>query len=109
VRHSLCSSPHRHLTERKRNRPVQGEHEAYWSQYPGSYEHWRFKEGFIQGWDDAYAFFASAGGPVLPELGYKGAWSKIRERSHVEIRGNGSCVWEYSEKRLVGSNYQPLY
>jgi len=81
-----------------------GEHESYWSRYPGKYEHWRFNDGFIQGWDDAYAFFASAGGPVLPELGYKGAWSKIRERTHVINRGSGPCVWEYRHGFVQGVN-----
>lgn len=48
-------------------------------------------------------FFASSGGPVLSELGYKGAWLKIRERAHVANRGNGSCVWEYSKGSLPHS------
>ena len=96
VRRSLRSLPHRHPAKRRRNGPLQGEHEAYWSQYPGSYEHWRFNEGFVQGWDDAYAFFTSSGGPVLPELGFRGAWLKIRERAHVADRGNGPRAWEYS-------------
>lgn len=43
---------------------------------------------------------------MLPELGYKGAWSKIRERAHVVSRGNGACVWEYSEAFLPASNNQ---
>ena len=80
---------------------IQGQHEAYWSRYPGKYEHWRFSEGFVQGWDDAYAFFTSANGHVVPsELGFKGAWSKMRERAHVANRGSGSCVWEYSKTSL---------
>ena len=43
----------------QRNLTVSGDHTVYWSQYPGKYEHWRFAEGFIRGWDDAYLFFAS--------------------------------------------------
>jgi len=101
--------PHRHPTKCKRNRPFQGEHESYWSRYPGSYEHWRFSEGFVQGWDDAYTFFSSAGGPVLPELGFKGAWMKIREHAHVTNRGNGPCVWEYRKKYPIACNNHSLY
>ena len=102
VRHLVRRSPfplsHRPPVEHERNWCFQGEHETYWSRHSGNFEHWRFGEGFIQGWDDAYAFFTSSGGPVLPELGYKGAWLKIRERSHVADRGDGSHVWEYSER-----------
>lgn len=36
-----------------------GEHSGYWDRYPGHYEHWRFDQGFIRGWDDAYMFFTS--------------------------------------------------
>lgn len=37
-----------------------GEHTSHWSQYSGNYEHWRFADGFTQGWTDAYKFFGSS-------------------------------------------------
>lgn len=73
------------------------EHVAYWAQYPGEYEHWRFGQGFDTGWSDAYAFFNAAergsGAPgnqvVVPELGFKGAWARRRTNDH------GKGYWEY--------------
>jgi glucan 1,3-beta-glucosidase len=74
-----------------------GEHTAYWSQFPGHYEHWRFGNGFIQGWDDAYVFFSSSSDirrPV-PELGFKTTMGKRRLTEHVKEEGAGKGVWEY--------------
>jgi len=76
-----------------------GDHTAYWSQYPGKYEHWRFAEGFIRGWYDAYSFFASAcrgeGRYAIPELGFRGAWVKRRAGEHMGEKGGGNFIWEF--------------
>ncbi|KAJ6605816.1 glycoside hydrolase family 5 protein [Mycena sp. CBHHK59/15] len=68
-----------------------GEHTAYWSKYPGRYQHSRFADGFAVGWDDAYMFFASSSSldRAVSELGFVGAWSKNRTEDH------GSSFWEF--------------
>ncbi|THH00439.1 hypothetical protein EW026_g2083 [Hermanssonia centrifuga] len=82
-----------------------GQHSGYWSQYSGHYEHWRFSEGFIQGWDDNWMFFNSVStlpptSPV-PELGFKGPWMKRRIQEHIASKGNGN-IWEYEHGFLQG-------
>ena len=74
-----------------------GEHCAWWDQYKGDYEHWRFGDGFVRGWEDAYALLASAQpGHAVPEIGMKGAWAKVRVDEHARekarVRGCGSLV-----------------
>lgn len=73
------------------------EHTSYWSGYPGRYEHWRFGDGFVKGWDDAYLFFESIANKEssVPELGFKGAWAQRRTEDH------GSGLWEFSKHLLV--------
>ncbi|CAL1698881.1 unnamed protein product [Somion occarium] len=76
-----------------------GEHSSYWSQFPGKYEHWRFGDGFTLGWDDAWMFFSSVeslppSSPV-PELGFKGPWTKRRLEQHVQEKGGGNALWEF--------------
>ncbi|KAJ7643382.1 glycoside hydrolase superfamily [Mycena polygramma] len=66
-----------------------GEHTAYWSQYPGKYNHARFAEGFALGWDDAYTFFTATLDGGVSELGFVGAWAKTRTTDH------GSSFWEF--------------
>ena len=70
----------------------------WWSKYPGHYEHWRFEEGFIHGWEDAYLFFFSSSSPsgAVPEIGFKGAWIKRRSSNHARVRGDVN-VWEYGK------------
>jgi glucan 1,3-beta-glucosidase len=77
---------------------AQSDHEAYWNQYPGDYEHWRLGAGFTTGWDDAHRFFsyAQGSGAPLPELGYKGAWAKRRAAEHAREYGSKS-LWEFGE------------
>ncbi|OCH93989.1 glycoside hydrolase [Obba rivulosa] len=73
------------------------EHATYWKQYPGQYEHWRFGEGFIQGWDDAWTFLsasASHPGAFMQELGFKGPWAKRRAQAHAREKGEGN-LWEF--------------
>ncbi|KAI0338056.1 glycoside hydrolase [Trametopsis cervina] len=75
-----------------------GEHQGYWRQHPGHYEHWRFDEGFLRGWDDAWLFFRSISNlppsSSIPELGFKGPWLKMRLREHAAARGSGN-LWEF--------------
>lgn len=76
------------------------EHSSYWDQYPGHYEHWRFSEGFLKGWDDAWLFYSEASharSASVPELGYKGPWSKRRAQEHARNRGSGN-MWEFGKR-----------
>ncbi|KAJ6605828.1 glycoside hydrolase superfamily [Mycena sp. CBHHK59/15] len=68
-----------------------GEHTAYWSKYPGRYQHSRFADGFAVGWNDAYMFFASSSSldRAVSELGFVGARSKNRTEDQ------GSSFWEF--------------
>jgi len=66
------------------------EHTAYWSKYPGKYQHARFAKGFALGWEDAYTFFAS--GPLhraVSELGFIGARARTKTTDH------GLSFWEF--------------
>lgn len=74
-----------------------GEHSSYWSQFPGHYEHWRFGEGFMEGWDDAWSFLSETTSTTrvsVPELGFKGPWAKRRAQGHARDKGN-SNLWEF--------------
>jgi glucan 1,3-beta-glucosidase len=77
-----------------------GQHQGYWSQYPGHYEHWRFDDGFLRGWDDAWLFFRSISNlpasSSIPELGFKGPWLKVRLGEHTAAKGTGN-LWEFGE------------
>ncbi|EMD32256.1 glycoside hydrolase family 5 protein [Gelatoporia subvermispora B] len=73
------------------------EHATYWNQWPGNYDHWRFAEGFIQGWDDAWGFLstsASHPGAFVQELGFRGPWAKRRAQAHAREKGDGN-LWEF--------------
>ncbi|KAJ7578976.1 glycoside hydrolase family 5 protein [Mycena floridula] len=66
---------------------AQADHVKYWSQYPsGHYQHARFGEGFLQGWDDAFLFFSSNSQSSVPEIGFAGAWA---------IRSTDNPYWEH--------------
>ncbi|KAH9887994.1 glycoside hydrolase [Cubamyces lactineus] len=80
-----------------------GEHTRYWEQYTGHYEHWRFADGFIQGWNDAISFaaLAPASHPFMEEIGFKGPWTKQRVRAHVAAKGD-SNVWEFEHGLAQG-------
>ncbi|KAI5122109.1 hypothetical protein M0805_002231 [Coniferiporia weirii] len=71
------------------------EHSAYWDQHKGHYEHWRFEDGFIEGWEDAYAFFSFDLGRSIPEIGFKGQWAKKRAHKHSREKGHSNNIWEY--------------
>lgn len=67
-------------------------HTSYWSQYPGKYAHWRFGEGFMRGWEDAWMFFVSEKpktGRQANELGFTGAWARRTTKDW------GEGYWEY--------------
>ncbi|KAH8829799.1 glycoside hydrolase family 5 protein [Flagelloscypha sp. PMI_526] len=68
-------------------------HTKYWAQFPGKYEHHRFREGFLVGWDDANVFFLSgtpqSPGTAVPELGFIGAWLRRRTTDF------GKGFWEF--------------
>ncbi|KAJ3834913.1 glycoside hydrolase superfamily [Lentinula raphanica] len=73
-------------------------HVAWWSQHssnPNEFEHWRFEEGFKQGWNDSMTFFF--GGEELggSEIGFWGQWKRLRTEAHRKERGNSKMVWEF--------------
>jgi hypothetical protein len=74
-----------------------GEHNSYWSRFPGKYEHWRFSDGFVRGWEDAYEFFAFS--PIMErpvsELGFAVPMRKKRSAEHIAQKGAGNNIWEY--------------
>ncbi|KZT07057.1 glycoside hydrolase family 5 protein [Laetiporus sulphureus 93-53] len=99
VEDTAAIAPRRDLARDK----ALGEHTAYWQQYPGHYEHERFGEGFIQGWEDAWVFLGAeplASAPVS-ELGFKGPWAKRRAQEHARRQGEGN-IWEYEQGFMQG-------
>ncbi|KAJ7089811.1 glycoside hydrolase family 5 protein [Mycena belliarum] len=78
----------RQMRTRDTLKDAASEHIAYWSQFPGKYEHARFADGFVQGWDDAYSFFFASGGRHVSELGFVGAWARRKTKDH------GPGFWE---------------
>ncbi|KAF7791719.1 hypothetical protein EIP86_002743 [Pleurotus ostreatoroseus] len=83
--------------DRARDAALQA-HSGYWAQYPGNYDHAKFADGFVQGWEDAWVFFSSVSrlpqNSTVPELGFKGPWAKRRARDYAKERGSNS-LWEY--------------
>ncbi|KAF5369654.1 hypothetical protein D9615_010240 [Tricholomella constricta] len=75
-------------------------HKRYWAQYPGKYEHWRFGEGFVRGWEVEYVFIDSGSGDDphgrVTELGFKGAWARQTTQDH------GKGYWEYEHGFMQG-------
>ncbi|KAI0464712.1 hypothetical protein LJB42_002335 [Komagataella kurtzmanii] len=81
------------------------DHVNYWSQQcPNeSFEHQRFKDGFIRGWKDALSFAEFNGS----RLGRVDAWKKTRVDQHIKERGGGKYVWEYEQGLQQGvSEYE---
>ncbi|KAI0035415.1 glycoside hydrolase [Vararia minispora EC-137] len=78
----------------KAKREALEQHTAYWKKYPGQYEHWRFEEGYLQGWEDAYMFFSSST-TIVAEIGFKTAWIKRRIDMHAQRKGLIKNLWEY--------------
>ena len=74
------------------------EHGKYWSQYPGKYDHTRFSDGFLQGWDDAWLFYSNVNampkGATVPELGFRGPWVKARAHEYGKEKGTKN-IWEF--------------
>lgn len=70
-------------------------HTNYWnSQDSGKdWQHWRFQDGFTQGWNDALEFdkFNHS------EIGRRAAWRKSRELEHVRQKGGGELVWVWRD------------
>lgn len=73
------------------------QHAAHWKQYPGQYEHWRFTDGFLDGWDDANRFANTEYGstPFINEIGFKGHWARRRQANHAATKGSSANLWEY--------------
>ncbi|VDB84757.1 unnamed protein product [Peniophora sp. CBMAI 1063] len=104
----------RRMEEAKRQ--ALSQHSAYWSKYPGHYEHWRFDEGFRRGWEDAYAFFMFTPGETgsVSEVGFKAAWKQRRTAMHAEAKGRSNNLWEYEHALGQGchaahADYQTHY
>ncbi|KAI0044921.1 glycoside hydrolase family 5 protein [Auriscalpium vulgare] len=103
VRRQLDQDPGRVSRREVAQNSALGDHAGWWAKYPdGKYEHWRFAEGFAQGWEDAYVFLTS-GSPngSAPEIGFKAAWAKRRATEHARTKGNRN-VWEYEHGLVQG-------
>ncbi|KAF5364575.1 hypothetical protein D9758_005521 [Tetrapyrgos nigripes] len=89
-------------------------HANWWDQNSSAedrrkFEHWRFEDGYVSGWDDALAFWfgdlgedlgGELGGSVLggSELGFIRWWKKVRAEGHKVEKGPGGgkgMVWEF--------------
>ncbi|KAH7049192.1 glycoside hydrolase superfamily [Macrophomina phaseolina] len=74
-----------------------GQHCGFWDQNsPGTpFEHWRYEQGWKQGFDDAAAFFGGQGGGVGGDkIGNLEIW--VRRRL-IESGMGGPFVWEYEQ------------
>ncbi|KAG5366382.1 putative glycosyl hydrolase [Yarrowia sp. B02] len=69
------------------------EHSAYWDQHKGNYEHWRFADGFVSGWQDAAAFYEFHGSTI----GRINAWQDARRAQHIASKGNSGAIWEWDQ------------
>jgi hypothetical protein len=71
-------------------------HCTYWdATYPGTYEHWRFEQGWDLGFNDAVTFFAMRsqhGRDGGDKIGMLDLWCLKRLR---ESGQSGSFVWEF--------------
>lgn len=68
-------------------------HMNYWrGQNPNEqYEFWRYKEGFVTGWNDALAFARFNNSRV----GRIVAWKYARKMEHINARGDSRFLWEW--------------
>lgn len=75
-----------------------GSHCQYWdSQHPGTYEHWRFEQGWELGWNDSMAFFAmrgQSGHEGADRIGMLDLWCLKRLR---ESGQGGKFAWEFEQ------------
>ncbi|KAJ3794347.1 glycoside hydrolase superfamily [Lentinula aff. detonsa] len=73
-------------------------HVEWWNQHssnPNEFEHWRFEEGFNQGWEDSMAFFFASGVLCGSVIGFLGQWKRLRTGAHRRERGDSKMVWEF--------------
>lgn len=74
------------------------QHRAYWTaKGGGNYEFWRFSDGFLQGWKDAFMFVTFPKGSTSSELGFRGEWLKRRTARHARDTGSSEFLWEFGE------------
>ncbi|KIK64643.1 glycoside hydrolase family 5 protein [Collybiopsis luxurians FD-317 M1] len=76
------------------------DHVGWWNSHSSNqkeFEHWRFEEGFSQGWEDCIAFFfGSTDGELTgSEIGYVGQWKRVRTEAHRREKGESKMVWEF--------------
>lgn len=69
------------------------EHSAYWDQHKGNYEHWRYADGYVSGWQDAAAFYEFHGSTI----GRINAWQDARRAQHIAAKGNSGAIWEWDQ------------
>ncbi|TIB78047.1 glycoside hydrolase [Wallemia mellicola] len=83
-----------------------GQHAGYWeTQNIPAREHWRFVDGFKQGWDDAvmFAYHRPGTGHVVgrSEIGFFGKWIEARMDEHFAYRGGSNNIWEFEHAFAV--------
>ncbi|KAG8905061.1 Glucan 1,3-beta-glucosidase 3 [Tulasnella sp. 403] len=72
-------------------------HTDYWTAKGGSYEFFRFEDGFSQGWEDAFLFITFPHGTSMSELGFRGEWLKRRNARHARDRGASNFTWQFAQ------------
>jgi aryl-phospho-beta-D-glucosidase BglC (GH1 family) len=81
----------------RKNKTVSA-HSTYWdTNYPGTYEHWRFEQGWDIGFNDALAFFdmrGQHGHEGGDKIGMLDLWCLKRLR---ESGQTGNFVWEFEQ------------
>lgn len=80
----------------KRDEILNGEfegHKRWWDENSPqeTFEHDRYKEGFLAGWNDCKEF-AQFNGSIL---GRKEAWKAARLQEHIKDKGKGKHLWEW--------------
>lgn len=80
----------------KRDEILKNEYEGHCNYWNGTnsnekFEHERYKDGFLTGWQDSKDF-AQFNGSVI---GRKEAWKAARLKEHVQNKGSGKHLWEW--------------
>lgn len=97
---SVNNFPNVEKREELKNQKLQ-DHSNYWNGTSPKehFEHERFAEGFLVGWNDT-AEFAKLDGSTI---GRKHAWSAARKQEHINSKGNSKYVWEWDHGFAAGA------
>ncbi|WFD31638.1 hypothetical protein MSPP1_002677 [Malassezia sp. CBS 17886] len=74
-------------------------HTQYWENTGGSYEPWRFQDGFSQAWIDSIAFLQARA-----EVGFKAELASVRLAAHDQAKGQSPLSWEFTHGYMQGAD-----